>query len=167
MYKMKMYLIVFFFFDSIDILYGDLMACIPFENTIDLVEIKGKYLKSFFEGSVKNVNSSSTFYAYGMIHVSGKNKNKDSSFIIIMLFINIFHSLMFVILLQFSLGIHIVYNTTNAPFNRITSMHILSRNATKPIYEPLDESKVYRIIMPSFTVKFGDPLIRDNMESHR
>lgn len=64
------------------------------------------------------------------------------------------------------LGLRAVYNVTKEPFNRVVSVHVLSRNATKPSYQPLSENEVYRIIMPSFQITFGPSIIRENMESH-
>lgn len=53
-------------------------------------------------------------------------------------------------------GIHVVYNLKNQPGNRVDSVEVLCANCTIPSYEPLDEHKMYGIILDSFIQEGGD-----------
>lgn len=62
-----------------------------------------------------------------------------------------------------------VYNVSKAPFDRVVSVDVLSTDALKPKYEPLNANKTYKVIVSSFFVDAGDSftMIRDHMENHR
>lgn len=48
------------------------MTCIPFENTVDLIDLKGKYLKEALEHSVSVSWNSNHFIPKYMVQMSGK-----------------------------------------------------------------------------------------------
>ncbi len=50
----------------------------------------------------------------------------------------------------FIVGLRVVFNVTNAPGSRVISADVLCRKCDIPKYEPLDESKDYRMVVPSF-----------------
>lgn len=66
-------------------------------------------------------------------------------------------------------GLRVVYNVTNAPFNRVMSVEVLSTNAMKPVYNPLNETESYRVIVASFLTNGGDGfrMIPQNMQNHK
>ncbi|RZC32901.1 5 nucleotid C domain containing protein, partial [Asbolus verrucosus] len=57
-------------------------------------------------------------------------------------------------LLQVS-GVKIIYNLTMAEGSRVTSLRLRCRECDVPVYEDLDETKMYRIILPSFLADGG------------
>lgn len=60
-----------------DIQYGDMVTCIPFANTIDLIDLKGKYLKEALEYSVSESWNPNVFIPKYMLQVSGKLMNNE------------------------------------------------------------------------------------------
>lgn len=66
-------------------------------------------------------------------------------------------------------GMKVVYNITNAPFNRVVSLEVLSTDAMNPVYRPLNETDTYRIIVASFLVNGGDgfKMIKEFKQNHK
>lgn len=58
-------------FPSGNITYGDIVALMPFENTVDIFELSGKTLLEVFEHSVSRSFSQETFIGIHMLQVSG------------------------------------------------------------------------------------------------
>lgn len=66
-------------------------------------------------------------------------------------------------------GMRVVYNITNEPFNRVVSVDVLSRDAMKPEYKPLNDTETYRAIAASFMASGGDgfKMIPKNKKNHK
>ncbi|XP_044258315.1 apyrase-like [Tribolium madens] len=52
-------------------------------------------------------------------------------------------------------GLRVVYNLTMPEGSRVTSLQIRCRNCTVPIYENLDNERIYRVVLPSFLAEGG------------
>lgn len=57
--------------------------------------------------------------------------------------------------LQFS-GLHVAYDYRNEEGSRVTSVEVRCGECDMPDYEPLDDSKTYKIISTAFLVNGGD-----------
>lgn len=55
------------------ITYSDLVTTIPFENTVDTVDLRGNHLKKLLEYSVSESWRPDQFNGKFMIHVSGEH----------------------------------------------------------------------------------------------
>ena len=55
----------------------DVMTVLPFRNTIDLMEIKGKHLLEAFEFSVDGYDPNGFHTAGKFLQISGKSVNSD------------------------------------------------------------------------------------------
>lgn len=66
-------------------------------------------------------------------------------------------------------GLRVVYNVTKPVNSRVVSVEVLSTDAVKPIYKPLNETENYRIIVASFLVNGGDgfKMIPEHMQNHK
>ncbi|XP_049267420.1 snake venom 5'-nucleotidase-like [Rhipicephalus sanguineus] len=53
-------------------------------------------------------------------------------------------------------GVRVVYNLTMPPNSRVVSVHILCTNCTVPVYKPLEECEVYRVVTTDFVARGGD-----------
>lgn len=53
-------------------------------------------------------------------------------------------------------GAHVVYNLNKSPGQRVQSVEILCANCGTPVYEPLNEEKIYGVILESYVYKGGD-----------
>ena len=53
-------------------------------------------------------------------------------------------------------GMKVVYNMTQPEFHRVVSVNVLCRQCGVPEYEPLDPSKDYRMLVPSFIAGGGN-----------
>lgn len=58
-------------------------------------------------------------------------------------------------LLQVS-GIKITYDLKRKPYDRIVELKVLCQECLMPKYENIDNSKDYRVVMPSFIAEGGD-----------
>lgn len=58
-------------FHSGDIHYGDIVAALPFENSLDILEIRGDTLHEIFEHSVSRSFTENEFVGINMLQVSG------------------------------------------------------------------------------------------------
>ena len=66
------------------------------------------------------------------------------------------------------LGIHVVYDISRNPGDRVVKLEVLCTQCRVPSYEPLRMDKVYKVILPSFLVSGGDGfrMIKDEMIKH-
>lgn len=55
-----------------------------------------------------------------------------------------------------SLGIHVVYDVSRTPRNRVVSIEVLCTACRVPTYVPLEMDKTYTVILPSFLYQGGD-----------
>lgn len=55
-----------------EITFNDLATAIPFENTIDVGELKGKYIKEFLERSTEPFNNQRIKLDLNLLQMSGK-----------------------------------------------------------------------------------------------
>ncbi|XP_050045750.1 protein 5NUC-like [Dermacentor andersoni] len=53
-------------------------------------------------------------------------------------------------------GIHVAYNLSSPPNNRVLSIDILCTNCTVPVYQPYEECIIYKIVTTDFVVRGGD-----------
>ncbi|XP_037510416.1 protein 5NUC [Rhipicephalus sanguineus] len=53
-------------------------------------------------------------------------------------------------------GIRVEYNLTAPSRNRVVSVHILCTNCTVPVYKPLEQCEVYRVVTTDFVARGGD-----------
>lgn len=53
-------------------------------------------------------------------------------------------------------GLHVVYNISKEPDNRVESVNVLCSNCLVPLYENLDPNHQYGIIISSFLYEGGD-----------
>lgn len=72
-------------------------------------------------------------------------------------------------LLTLMKGLKVVYNITREIGDRVLSIKVLGTKLNSTVYEPLDLTKKYRIIVPSFIINGGDgfKIIPQYMEEHR
>ncbi|RZC39648.1 uncharacterized protein BDFB_009824 [Asbolus verrucosus] len=71
-------------------------------------------------------------------------------------------------LLQVS-GVKVIYNLTMAEGSRVTSLRLRCRECDVPVYEELNEAKIYRIILPSFLARgsFGFTQFKKYLKNRR
>ncbi|KAJ8315632.1 hypothetical protein KUTeg_007782 [Tegillarca granosa] len=104
-----------------NITVGGLLTLMPFGNKVDIITLKGKYLREALEHSVER---------YSPV-------NRPGAF------------------LQMS-GIHVVYNLCHPPGHRVVSALVRCKNCLIPRYYPLNDDKVYTIILADFIINGGD-----------
>ncbi|XP_027407260.1 5'-nucleotidase [Bos indicus x Bos taurus] len=65
-------------------------------------------------------------------------------------------------------GIHVVYDISRNPGDRVVKLEVLCTQCRVPSYEPLRMDKVYKVILPSFLVSGGDGfrMIKDEKIKH-
>lgn len=65
-------------------------------------------------------------------------------------------------------GIHVVYDISRDPGDRVVKLEALCTQCRVPSYEPLRMDKVYKVILPSFLVGGGDGfrMIKDEAIKH-
>lgn len=66
------------------------------------------------------------------------------------------------------LGIHVVYDISRNPGDRVVKLEVLCTQCRVPSYEPLRMDKEYKVILPSFLVSGGDGfrMIKDEKIKH-
>lgn len=66
------------------------------------------------------------------------------------------------------LGIHVVYDISRKPWDRVVQLKVLCTKCRVPIYEPLEMDKVYKVTLPSYLVNGGDgfQMIKDELLKH-
>lgn len=143
------------------LVYSDLITAIPFENTVDTLDLRGDVLKDVLEYSVTASWDANKFNGKNMCHVAGTWTKKY----------RIFKTHSKQKLIEFSTfeGLRVVYNVTKPVKSRVVSVEVLSTDALKPIYKPLNETENYRIIVASFLVNGGDgfKMIPEHMQNHK
>lgn len=109
------------------------LEVIPFRNTIDIVEIRGRDIVSMFEYSASRFHDEDLFGGF----------------------------------LQIS-GIRLVLNVDKPVNSRVVSIDVICTDCLVPEYRPLDETQIYKIIMPSFIANGGDgyAIIREKKIRH-
>uniref|UniRef100_A0A3P9LLI0 5'-nucleotidase n=1 Tax=Oryzias latipes TaxID=8090 RepID=A0A3P9LLI0_ORYLA len=65
-------------------------------------------------------------------------------------------------------GFHIEYDPSKEPGNRVRSLKILCTHCRVPMYEPVQDSMDYKVVMPSYLVTGGDgfSMIPEEMKKH-
>ncbi|XP_007111493.2 5'-nucleotidase [Physeter macrocephalus] len=65
-------------------------------------------------------------------------------------------------------GIHVVYDLSRNPGDRVVKLEVLCTQCRVPSYEPLRMDKVYKVILPSFLANGGDGfrMIKDEVLKH-
>ncbi|XP_005073717.1 5'-nucleotidase [Mesocricetus auratus] len=65
-------------------------------------------------------------------------------------------------------GIHVVYDLTRKPGNRVVQLDVLCTKCRVPSYEPLEMDKVYKVILPNYLANGGDgfQMIKDELLKH-
>lgn len=53
-------------------------------------------------------------------------------------------------------GIKVVYDLSREAFKRVVEVKVLCQKCSIPIYEELDDEKLYKVAMPSFLAEGGD-----------
>ncbi|XP_041716774.1 5'-nucleotidase [Coregonus clupeaformis] len=53
-------------------------------------------------------------------------------------------------------GFHVEYDMSRPPGERARSISVLCTNCRVPVYEPLDDSRLYKVVLPSYLVEGGD-----------
>lgn len=66
------------------------------------------------------------------------------------------------------LGIHVVYDLSRNPGERVVKLEVLCTQCRVPSYEPLRMDEVYKVILPNFLAKGGDGfrMIKDEVLKH-
>lgn len=66
------------------------------------------------------------------------------------------------------LGIHVVYDLSQKPGNRVVKIEVVCTQCRVPSYEPLKMDEVYKVILPSFLANGGDgyQIIKDEALQH-
>ncbi|CAH1776835.1 unnamed protein product [Owenia fusiformis] len=66
-------------------------------------------------------------------------------------------------------GIHVVYDVSKPPGSRVETLEVLCTECKEPMLEPVDDNKIYNVIMPAYVANGGDGyfVIRDNKLDHR
>ncbi|XP_067124170.1 snake venom 5'-nucleotidase-like [Centruroides vittatus] len=106
-----------------NILMRDVMNVLPYLNTLDVVDIYGKYLIEILERSV---------YDYG-----NNPEDPPGRF------------------LQVS-GVRVTYNISQPPGQRVHKALVHCTFCRVPRYLPINESKIYRVVMPTYLTQGGD-----------
>lgn len=70
--------------------------------------------------------------------------------------------------LIFFLGIHVVYDLSRNPGNRVVTVDVLCTQCRVPSYEPLKMDEVYKVVLSSFLANGGDgyQMIKDEALQH-
>ncbi|XP_075410929.1 5'-nucleotidase [Tenrec ecaudatus] len=65
-------------------------------------------------------------------------------------------------------GIHVVYDLTQEPGNRVVSVEVLCTKCRVPTYEPLKMDEVYKVVLPNFLANGGDSfqMIKNELLKH-
>ncbi|KAF6364998.1 5'-nucleotidase ecto [Rhinolophus ferrumequinum] len=65
-------------------------------------------------------------------------------------------------------GIHVVYDLSQKPGNRVVKIEVVCTQCRVPSYEPLKMDEVYKVILPSFLANGGDgyQIIKDEALQH-
>uniref|UniRef100_A0A8C0NB61 5'-nucleotidase n=1 Tax=Canis lupus familiaris TaxID=9615 RepID=A0A8C0NB61_CANLF len=65
-------------------------------------------------------------------------------------------------------GIHVVYDLSRKPGNRVVKIDVLCTQCRVPSYEPLRMDKIYKVVLPSFLANGGDgfQMIKDEALRH-
>nr|XP_003474789.1 LOW QUALITY PROTEIN: 5'-nucleotidase [Cavia porcellus] len=65
-------------------------------------------------------------------------------------------------------GIHVVYDLSQKPGNRVVQLHVLCTKCRVPTYEPLQMDGIYKVILPSYLANGGDgfQMIKDELLKH-
>lgn len=100
-----------------NVIYADLIATTPFENTLLSVELPGAAIREALEYSVSNLKS------LRIMQVS---------------------------------GIKVVYNLKRDAYSRIVDLKVLCQACEIPKYEPIDDSKYYRVVLADYIAAGGD-----------
>ncbi|CAH1776836.1 unnamed protein product [Owenia fusiformis] len=66
-------------------------------------------------------------------------------------------------------GFHVVYDVSKPPGSRVETLEVLCTECREPMLEPVDDNKIYNVIMPAYVANGGDGyfVIRDNKLDHR
>ncbi|XP_023389179.1 5'-nucleotidase isoform X1 [Pteropus vampyrus] len=65
-------------------------------------------------------------------------------------------------------GIHVVYDLSQKPGDRVVTLDVLCTRCRVPSYEPLKMDEVYKVVLPSFLASGGDgyQMIKDEVLQH-
>ncbi|XP_062406682.1 5'-nucleotidase [Sardina pilchardus] len=65
-------------------------------------------------------------------------------------------------------GFRVEFDLNQEPYHRVKSVHILCTECRVPRYEPMEDGKVYRLVMPSYIADGGDgySMIKDEKLKH-
>ncbi|XP_071112388.1 snake venom 5'-nucleotidase-like [Haliotis cracherodii] len=106
-----------------DFTIGDILTVLPFRNTVDIVELRGKHVRETLEFTAsKWVENTSNLFG-GFLQVS---------------------------------GMKIVYDMAMPVGQRVIEVKVRCTNCSVPHYVDLEDTEVYKIIMPSFIANGGD-----------
>lgn len=66
------------------------------------------------------------------------------------------------------LGIHVVYDLSRKPGDRVVKLDVLCTRCRVPTYEPLRTDEVYKVILPSFLANGGDgyQMLKEELLQH-
>ncbi|XP_048766300.2 snake venom 5'-nucleotidase-like isoform X2 [Ostrea edulis] len=103
------------------ILLGNIFEVQPFRNTLETIQLQGKYLRETLEHSASAHNVA----------------DPDGAF------------------LQFS-GLRVKYNLNKPVNQRVVEVKVLCSDCEIPKYEPLEENKMYDVILSNFILLGGD-----------
>nr|KAG5704020.1 hypothetical protein BaRGS_032109 [Batillaria attramentaria] len=121
--------------DSIErgpITIANVLGVLPFQNTVDAMEIKGEHLRAALEYSVSKYDPcAQTDLFGGFLQVS---------------------------------GLRVQYDMRRPVGQRVVSAHALCTDCLVPEFRPLDDSAIYKMVLPSFIARGGDgfTVLRDN-----
>ncbi|XP_007949345.1 5'-nucleotidase [Orycteropus afer afer] len=65
-------------------------------------------------------------------------------------------------------GIHVMYDLSQKPGNRVVSIDVLCTKCRVPTYEPLKMDEIYKVVLPNFLANGGDSfhMIKDELLKH-
>lgn len=65
-------------------------------------------------------------------------------------------------------GFHVEFDMSKAPGHRVQSLSILCTKCRVPLYEPVQDDLVYKVVLPSYLVTGGDgfSMVRDEKLKH-
>ncbi|KAM3850580.1 5'-nucleotidase-like [Diretmus argenteus] len=65
-------------------------------------------------------------------------------------------------------GFHVEFDMSKAPWQRLKSLSVLCTDCRVPLYEPVQDDRVYKVVLPSYLVEGGDgfSMIRDGKIKH-
>ncbi|GFX22547.1 protein 5NUC [Includes: UDP-sugar hydrolase [Trichonephila clavipes] len=119
-----------------NVTFEDVISVAPFGNTMDVVALKGKYLRQVLETSMRDYDLDSIDPPGSFLQVS---------------------------------GLRLTYNVSEPVGSRLIEAYVRCADCRVPQYQPLEDEKVYWVVMSTYMTKGGDgfAIIQENAIANR